>query len=321
MPALIIILSIIALLLILSWIALELTFKGYFTRDEKYMKNEQKTFERLRKEGNGWIADLIIEGQKEIYSHEYEDHYIDSFDSLRLHGRFYKNPSGKKCTVLCVHGYHSKWDLDFSCGFKPFFYLCYNIMIIDQRSHTGSEGKYVTFGNSERFDIKDWCRHIVDFRGEDEKIVIYGISMGCTTSVNAAALEDMPKNLCAVVADCGFTSAAQEISHVMIDDLHLPRFPIYAIIKAMAKRRANFDFDEVSTVESVKNIDVPIIFVHGDADTFVLPECSKKNYEACTSPEKQLYIVSGAAHAQSFLVGGDEAKAKITEFVSSCLGS
>ena len=44
-----------------------------------------------------------------------------------------------------------------------------------------------------------------------------------------------------------------------------------------------------------------MLFIHGEADSFVPCDMSRENYAACTAP-KRLLTVPGADHAMSFLV-------------------
>ena len=50
----------------------------------------------------------------------------------------------------------------------------------------------------------------------------------------------------------------------------------------------------------MKHCSVPVLFIHGRADTFVPCEMTLRNYEACTA-EKKLLLVDGAKHCMSFI--------------------
>lgn len=45
---------------------------------------------------------------------------------------------------------------------------------------------------------------------------------------------------------------------------------------------------------------VPVLIIHGEDDSFVPCEMSRRNYEACAS-EKELLIVPGADHGMSYV--------------------
>ena len=77
-------------------------------------------------------------------------------------------------------------------------------MTPDLRAAGTSDGIYLTMGVLESEDIKVWAEQIVE-RDPQAKIVLHGVSMGAATVLMASALDI--KNLCAVVEDCGYTSA------------------------------------------------------------------------------------------------------------------
>ena len=83
--------------------------------------------------------------------------------------------------------------------------------------------------------------------------------------------------------------------------MHLPAYLVYPFIRWGAKMFADFDLEECSPLLAVQHCNVPIIFFHGDADSFVPKEMSERLYEACKS-KKELHIVKGAAHGLAYPV-------------------
>ena len=61
-----------------------------------------------------------------------------------------------------------------------------------------------------------------------------------------------------------------------------------------------FDPDERSPIKAMKECKLPIIFFHGDADSFVPHSMSEENYAACASDVKRLVITPGAEHGLCF---------------------
>ena len=293
--------GVVLLFALIVFFAVNYFFNMAFRRVKpKKSKLDSDFFTSLEKKGMKEEIKRIREGREYIKSLPYEDVYTDSYDGLRLHAKYYKNGDGKK-VILLAHGYKSRGDHDFSCAFEPYKRQGFDFLLIDQRAHGESEGKYICFGTKERFDVCRWCEFLVGRNGDDVKIILDGISMGCTTVILAAALPELPKNVKGVIGDCGFTDAKSEISYVARHDYKLPPFPAVNLLEAVCKARAGFGFSDASTLEAVKNIKVPIIFVHGEADDYVLCENSVKNYEACTSENKWLFTVPGAGHGLSFL--------------------
>ena len=63
----------------------------------------------------------------------------------------------------------------------------------------------------------------------DGKIVLYGISMGAATVMQASGLP-LPESVVGIVEDCGFTSAYEEFRHMLKSMAHLPGFPLLNIL-------------------------------------------------------------------------------------------
>ena len=72
----------------------------------------------------------------------------------------------------------------------------------------------------------------------------------------------------------------------------LPAGPLLALMDVCTRAFAGFSIREASTLDAVSQTKLPILFLHGTADTFVPCSMSQAAYDACTS-EKQLILVDG----------------------------
>lgn len=80
---------------------------------------------------------------------------------------------------------------------------------------------------------------------------------------------------------------------------NLPAFPLLYQVSALSKLRAGFSYGQASSIKQLAKNDLPTLFIHGDSDTFVPSEMVHDNY-AATAGDKELYIVPGADHSESF---------------------
>ena len=151
-------------------------------------------------------------------------------------------------------------------------------------------------GALEGQDVKLWAEKISAY-DPDAKIIFHGVSMGAATVMMAAALE--PKNLVAVVEDCGYTSAYEMFTAQLEKIFGLPEYPVMPIVDVVSKIKTGVAISEAAPIESVKKISVPILFIHGDADKLVPFEMMNRLFEAATSPVKEKFIVEGAGHADA----------------------
>lgn len=256
-----------------------------------------------------------IKAQTEEFSlMPYKELYTTSFDGLKLYGRLYEPEEKTNKYILSMHGYRSS-RADFICAVKYFMSLGYNVLLIDERAHGNSEGKWITFGIKERYDCVTWCEKLNELFGNDIKIVLDGISMGATTVLMATSLPTLPKNVIKVMADCGFSSPWDIVCHVAKKDMHIPKFPLLYFMIPAVKVFAGFGLRAASTVESVKNTSLPILYVHGLADDFVPHEMSLLAYNA--RPENSTLIsVEGAKHGLSYIIDEERCQKAINDFLN-----
>ncbi|MGN0502702.1 MAG: alpha/beta hydrolase [Ruminococcus sp.] len=241
--------------------------------------------------------DFINERKQWLSQQKMEDVFVKSDDGLKLHATLLRSKSNKNC-VICFHGYTSKGLNDYGSISKFYIEQGFNMLIVDERAHGDSEGTYIGFGVLDRYDVVKWIEYAIKLFGNDVNIMLHGDSMGATTVLLASGL-NLPKNVKAIVADCGFTSAYDVFSHILKRDYHIPKFPIMNLTEVMTRKKAGYGYNDASTLDAVASTDIPILFVHGDKDDFVPTWMSQKNYEACKS-EKELLIVKGADHAESY---------------------
>ena len=247
---------------------------------------------------------------EEIRAMDCEEFYIRSFDGLQLYGRYFEYEKGAPIEIM-FHGYRGSAERDLAGGVRRAFAVGHSVILVDQRTSGKSEGRVISFGINESRDCLAWVQKTVEEFGPDVKIILTGISMGAATVLIAAG-QPLPPNVVGVLADCGYTSA-KEIIQKTIRDMKLPARPLYPLVRLGARLFGRFDPDEFSPIEAVKNIKVPTIFFHGDADDYVPAEMSQRNYNACAT-KKKIHFIQGAGHGLSYPVAPDEYVAVMKTF-------
>ena len=79
-------------------------------------------------------------------------------------------------------------------------------------------------------------------------------------------------------------------------------------------RRNGLDFDAVDTTPGMAALDIPILFFHGDADTFVPLHHSERNLAACRR-EQRLIVIPGAEHAMAAQVDPERYRRELLVFL------
>ena len=277
----------------------------------------------LRKQG--WTADSeqgqaalarVRAGVAAMQEQPHEDVFTPATDGTRLHARLYRVPHAHATVILC-HGYHSHAEHDFSAQFPALYASggC-NLLLIDERAHGLSEGKCLTFGQLERYDIAQWVHWVREHSRVQRPIALYGVSMGAASVLLAAQLPELKGELACVVADCGYSSFELEITDAVRHGTNAPCWlqkPLARICVRILHRNG-LDFAAVDTTPGMAALDIPILFFHGDADTFVPLHHSERNLAACRR-EQRLIVIPGAEHAMSAQVDPERYRHELLVFL------
>lgn len=242
----------------------------------------------------------------------YTDETLTSFDNLNLHAYKVLNQNDSNKWVITVHGYTSE-GINMSSYAKNYYDMGYNVLIPDLRSHGLSEGDYIGMGWDDRLDIIDWINTILEYNPNAE-IVLHGVSMGAAT-VSMVSGEDLPSNVKAIVADCGYTSVWDEFAYQLDDLFSLPEFPILNVSSLVAKVRAGYFLGEASTLKQVAKSKTPILFIHGDEDDFVPYYMMEELYNA-TSSEKEMLTIKNAGHAKASEIDPETYWTTVSNFIN-----
>ena len=256
------------------------------------------------------FAESIPRALQWLQDHNAQEVRTKSFDGLLLRGKWVpaENP---KATIILFHGYHTHYIHDFAGIFSLYHSIGLNLLLVRQRSHGESGGKYITFGVRERKDVRSW----VDFHNRThgmDNVFLGGMSMGASTLLFAAG-EDLPPNVRGITADCGFSSPAEILGHIIRQDYHLPPKLVLPLMEVWARVLGGFSFYECDSRKTLARSKIPVVFIHGTADTFVPCAMSQAGYDACTA-QREIHLIEGADHGRGYLFEPDRLTKALVDF-------
>ena len=249
-----IIFVLLAIFLGLGYYVIHLAVTGRrYTQESLAAQLDKPAYREIRETSlasTGWVA-----------SHAHEELHVMSYDGKLLHATFLPKEHAKG-TILLFHGYKSCWQIDFGLVL-PYYYdtLGYSLLLVDQRAHGQSQGKYLTFGVRERMDVISWATYMGQKLGPDAPLILGGLSMGATTVLMASCFE-FPANVRAIIADCGFTSPYEIAKSVLRRDY--PRLPVGLLLPIcglFTRLFAGFGLHDASTLDAVRESRYPILFI------------------------------------------------------------
>ncbi|MBO5109880.1 MAG: alpha/beta hydrolase [Clostridia bacterium] len=274
-------------------------FKTVFSRTKTAAREQeraQEAFESL----SARHQSMHRKGQKWLEATPHEAVVIKSQDSLTLCGKLYPAEGATK-TIILFHDFRTTAQTDFA-PIAPFFHETgLNVLLVDQRAHAASEGKYICHGVKERYDCLEWIELVRARYGREHEIYLGGMAMGATTVLLAAGL-NLPGNVKGIIAESSYTSCRDILydgagRSVWLRHIHRAILPILCLL---CRWIARFDPAKVSTVEAMKKNKTPVLFIHAQNDALVPKAMTMAAYEACTAP-KELYVEDGAGHGLTYL--------------------
>lgn len=227
------------------------------------------------------------------------DTFLINTEGKKLHALYIDAAVPTTKTAVIVHGYTDNAVRMLMIGYLYNKNLGYNVLLPDLQFHGLSQGDAIQMGWKDRLDVQQWIDLVINKYGVDTQLAVHGISMGAATTMMLSG-EKQPIQVKCFVEDCGYTSVWDEFSQEINTEFGLPPFPLLHVASVLSKLKFGWSFTQASALKAVSRCKLPMLFIHGDADTFVPTWMVYQLYEAKPEP-KELWVVPGVIHAQSYL--------------------
>ena len=218
---------------------------------------------------------LIFNPQPSTYRHLPAEVKISSGDGENILAVYLDHPDAEY-TILFSHG--NREDLSNVVHFMDQFYdLGYSVLMYDYRGYGRSEGEPST--RNAKQDVEATYRWLVEEKGiAPESIIAHGRSLGGAPSVWLAARHKVG----GLVIESTFVSAFRVKT----------RWPI-------------LPWDKFNSLRNIRNVDCPVLVMHGTDDRVIPFWHGKKLYDAAREPKMHLWIEAGKHNDYAYAAEDD----------------
>jgi pimeloyl-ACP methyl ester carboxylesterase len=252
------------------------------------------------------------------YGATFKDIEFQTSDGVKISG--WLLPSREKhATIVYSHGlFRSRRELLQRA--VDLWKLGYGALLYDSRNHGLSGKARVTMGYNERLDAKAAVQYLETEAHTTDRIVLFGISMGASAALLAAA--ETPE-VAAVVSDSSFLSFKDTVDHHINMFLRLPAFPFANELRFYVERRGGFDGSQLDPLDAVRRIgNRPILFIAAANDRRMPPDIAQRLFDACASSKKDLLVIDGPGseiHAHAYQANESLYVSRVGQFLDSTL--
>lgn len=268
---------------------------------------------------NRYVEKKIFD--KELYdSLKKEDVTLKSFDGLNLVSTLIMNEKPSNKFIILAHGISICYVGSLKY-FDIFYRHGFNVLIINQRRHGKSEGKYSSFGFFEKYDLNMWIEYLKKRFGNNIVLGLHGESMGSGTVMETLPLNDSIKF---AIVDCGYSNV-YELIKFQITNEYKNKFirtiltPGVTFANWFMILKAKFSIKKIIPLDIVSKTSVPMMFIHGKEDYFVPWYMSIDLYNSKIHGYRELYLVEGATHAESLELNKPLYEEKVIKFIKKVL--
>tara|TARA_B100000900_G_scaffold318944_1_gene278092 strand:+ start:5192 stop:5908 length:717 start_codon:yes stop_codon:yes gene_type:complete len=206
---------------------------------------------------------------------EIEKVKITTSDNISLLGWFHNKDLKKFKTIVYFHGNAGKLD-NRIYKLNYFKNMDVNFLIIAWRGFSGNEGKPSEEGLYE--DGRSTIKWLKDLGLSEKDMIIYGESLG-----TGVATEVVKNNeFAGLILETPFTSMIEAAKNFY------PFIPVELLLK-----------DKFRNDKKIKNINIPLLVMHGQADQIVPFWMGEKIYEIANQP-KYSYFTKYDDHMMEF---------------------
>jgi len=213
--------------------------------------------------------------------------------------------------VVMLHGWGGNAQMMLPLV-RPFHAAGWNTLVFDARNHGSSEGH----GPSSLPRFAEDVEHVVEWlnektSGAKPRIALLGHSVGAGAVLLAASRR---RDIAAVISIAAFAHPDRMMRRYL-SRWYLPAFIIAAILRYV-QWIIGHRFDLIAPLNTVCNIDCPVLLIHGQQDATVPLDDAHEIYQHCQRENIELLEIEGADHDSVELI--EQHAHRLIHFLDRC---
>ena len=171
----------------------------------------------------------------------------------------------------------------------------YPVLAIDLRGHGDSQESLTTIGHYEQEDIVAALTYLGS--NSITNTILWGTSMGAVTAIHVGAekLGPTQPKISGIIADAPFDTLKATLAHHGKLLYGLPEFPFLTLTYPKIEKKMEFDLDEVNSLQAVKQLGCPILFLAAEYDKRMPTSLVESIYQVAKKP-KSLWVIPKQNH-------------------------
>src|SRR5699024_7902315 len=149
------------------------------------------------------------------------------------------------------------------------------------------------------------------------EIVLHGLSMGAATVLMACG-EDLPETVRSIISDSPYTSVFDLFACLLDRMFHLPDQLVLRWLRVLTIMLTGYSLTKAYQLDKGQKATVPIIYIHGEADTFVATNMTEELANH-TKSEHEVITFPDANHGESIVLHREAYLNEMTSFIEKYL--
>jgi len=225
-----------------------------------------------------FVAKQELTATPEKFRLAHQEIWFPARDGVQLNGWFVPGAKDEPL-VLFFHG--NAGNLSDNLEYLNLLHGCgFPIFIFDYRGYGNSKGEPLREDDLYQ-DARGALSYLKGQGWRHERMIFFGQSLGSAVALQMA-LEAAPAGL---IMESSFTSLKEIVKH-------FSPLAYYAV----GWWGIRLPFDNLAKIE---RIEVPLLLIHGEMDTVVPVEMTRRLFSRAAAP-KMLHIISGGGHCDAF---------------------